>query len=220
MPLRCCTVAAPVIPCWRVCLGSRIIGLGSTRSVEGIQPGSLMSAIGNCHRPGSRNWLVGAWTSSARFTSSSHIESRRSVRPHVGPPKAKPVNAPVWASTMERTDREPGGKSFPMRLRPAGGRDISLVVYLRARAELERRKLDRTSSRVYSIHTIGGDYLKSREVIKRLKADGWAKVRQEGSHIQFRHKTKPGTVTVPHPESDLAIGTLKSIERQSGLKLR
>lgn len=66
----------------------------------------------------------------------------------------------------------------------------------------------------------GGDYLKSREVIKRLKADGWAIVRQEGSHIQFRHKTKPGTVTVPHPKLDLAVGTLKSIEKQSGLKLR
>ena len=62
--------------------------------------------------------------------------------------------------------------------------------------------------------------MKSREVIKRLKADGWAEVRQEGSHIQFRHETKPGTVTVPHPKSDLAIGTLKSIEKQSGLKLR
>nr|WP_238542184.1 type II toxin-antitoxin system HicA family toxin [Sphingomonas sp. PAMC 26621] len=54
----------------------------------------------------------------------------------------------------------------------------------------------------------------------RLKQDGWAPVRQEGSHIQFRHPTKPGTVTVPHPKSDLAIGTLKSIEKQSGVKLR
>lgn len=62
--------------------------------------------------------------------------------------------------------------------------------------------------------------MRSREVIKRLKADGWAEVRQEGSHIQFRHDTKPGTVTVPHPKSDLAMGTLKSIEKQSGLKLR
>lgn len=62
--------------------------------------------------------------------------------------------------------------------------------------------------------------MKSREVIKRLKADGWAEVRQEGSHIQFRHETKSGTVTVPHPKSDLAIGTLKSIEKQSGLQLR
>jgi predicted RNA binding protein YcfA (HicA-like mRNA interferase family) len=44
--------------------------------------------------------------------------------------------------------------------------------------------------------------------------------RQEGSHIQFRHKSKAGTVTVPHPKSDMAIGTLKSIEKQSGVKLR
>lgn len=57
-------------------------------------------------------------------------------------------------------------------------------------------------------------------MIKRLKQDGWAEVRQEGSHIQFRHPTKPGTVTVPHPKADLAIGTLKSIEKQSGVNLR
>lgn len=62
--------------------------------------------------------------------------------------------------------------------------------------------------------------MRSREVIRRLKANGWAEVRQEGSHFQFRHPTKPGTVTVPHPKSDLAIGTLKSIERQSGVRLR
>lgn len=62
--------------------------------------------------------------------------------------------------------------------------------------------------------------MKSRDVIKRLKADGWDKVRQEGSHIQFRHPTKPGTVTVPHPKSDMGVGTLKSIEKQSGVKLR
>jgi len=40
-----------------------------------------------------------------------------------------------------------------------------------------------------------------------------------GSHHQFRHPTKPGLVTVPHPEADLPRGTLRSIERQSGLKL-
>lgn len=67
---------------------------------------------------------------------------------------------------------------------------------------------------------VGEAGLKSREVIKWLKADGWAEVRQEGSHVQLRHSIKPGTVTVPHPKSDLAIGTLKSIEKQSGLKLR
>ena len=39
----------------------------------------------------------------------------------------------------------------------------------------------------------------SRELIKRLKADGWYKVAQEGDHVQFKHPTKPGRVTVPHP---------------------
>jgi len=61
--------------------------------------------------------------------------------------------------------------------------------------------------------------MRSREVIKRIKADGWHEVRQTGSHKQFRHPTKPGTVTVPHPKSSLAIGTLKSIQKQSGVQL-
>jgi predicted RNA binding protein YcfA (HicA-like mRNA interferase family) len=61
--------------------------------------------------------------------------------------------------------------------------------------------------------------VKSREVIRKLKADGWHEVRQAGSHKQFRHPTKPGTVTVPHPKSDLGKGTLKSISKQSGIPL-
>jgi len=35
----------------------------------------------------------------------------------------------------------------------------------------------------------------------------------------FRHPTRPGTVTVPHPKKAIAPGTLHSIERQSGIKL-
>ncbi|HYI64096.1 MAG TPA: type II toxin-antitoxin system HicA family toxin [Allosphingosinicella sp.] len=62
--------------------------------------------------------------------------------------------------------------------------------------------------------------MRSRDVIGRLEADGWREVRQAGSHKQLRHAAKPGTVTVPHPKVELGIGTLKSIERQSGVKLR
>ena len=62
--------------------------------------------------------------------------------------------------------------------------------------------------------------MKSRDVIKRLRAAGWEMVRQVGSHQQFRHPDRPGTVTVPHPKADLAVGTLRSIERQSGVPLR
>lgn len=62
--------------------------------------------------------------------------------------------------------------------------------------------------------------MKSSEVIARLKLDRWVLVRVRGSHHHFRHPTKPGIVTVPHPYKDLPLGTLKSIERQARLKLR
>jgi predicted RNA binding protein YcfA (HicA-like mRNA interferase family) len=62
--------------------------------------------------------------------------------------------------------------------------------------------------------------LKSRDVIKKLKAAHWYVVRVTGSHHHFRHPDRSQVVTVPHPKADLPIGTLKSIERQSGLKLR
>jgi len=58
-------------------------------------------------------------------------------------------------------------------------------------------------------------------VIAKLQADGWQQVRQRGSHRQFQHPRKPGTVTVPdHGSKDLKIGTIKSIERQAGIRLR
>jgi predicted RNA binding protein YcfA (HicA-like mRNA interferase family) len=60
----------------------------------------------------------------------------------------------------------------------------------------------------------------SREVIQRLQADGWVLVRVKGSHHQYQHPTKPGTVTVKHPVKDYKPGTLKSMERQAGLTLR
>jgi predicted RNA binding protein YcfA (HicA-like mRNA interferase family) len=62
--------------------------------------------------------------------------------------------------------------------------------------------------------------MRSRDVIAALTRDGWKEVAQKGSHVQFKHPMKPGRVTVPHPERDIPIGTLKSIEKQSGLTLR
>jgi predicted RNA binding protein YcfA (HicA-like mRNA interferase family) len=62
--------------------------------------------------------------------------------------------------------------------------------------------------------------LSSRDVIRLLERAGWQEVRTTGSHHHFRHATRPGTVTVPHPVKDMPPGTVKSIERQSGVKLR
>lgn len=62
--------------------------------------------------------------------------------------------------------------------------------------------------------------MNSREIISALQRDGWVEVAQKGSHVQFKHPTKKGRITLPHPRRDVPRGTLKSIERQSGLKLR
>lgn len=60
--------------------------------------------------------------------------------------------------------------------------------------------------------------LSSREVIKILKADGWYQVNCVGDHVQFKHPTKKGRVTVTHPVKDIPLGTLRSIEKHSGIK--
>jgi predicted RNA binding protein YcfA (HicA-like mRNA interferase family) len=60
--------------------------------------------------------------------------------------------------------------------------------------------------------------MESRMIIKLLKQNGWYEIAKVGSHSQFRHPTKKGRVTVPHPKKDIPIGTLKSIERQSGIR--
>ncbi|TXT27586.1 MAG: hypothetical protein FD138_2734 [Planctomycetota bacterium] len=61
--------------------------------------------------------------------------------------------------------------------------------------------------------------MKVREVLRLIESDGWFLVRTTGSHRQFHHPTKPGTVTVAgQPHKTVPPGTLKSILRQAGLK--
>ncbi len=62
--------------------------------------------------------------------------------------------------------------------------------------------------------------MNSRDIVAAIEAAGWAHVATKGDHWQFKHPTLPGRVTVPHPKRDLPIGTLRSIEKQSGVKLR
>ena len=58
-------------------------------------------------------------------------------------------------------------------------------------------------------------------MIRELHADGWVQVRQRGSHRQFRHPTKHGTVMVPGAlGEDLHIELISSIMRQAGLERR
>ena len=52
-----------------------------------------------------------------------------------------------------------------------------------------------------------------------VQADGWTLVRQKGSHRQFHHPFKSGTVTV-FGKSNVEVppGTLNSVLKQAGLK--
>ncbi len=59
-----------------------------------------------------------------------------------------------------------------------------------------------------------------QQVLKQLKKDGWFIVDQVGSHVQLKHPVKQGRVTLQkHGNKDIPIGTLKSIAKQSGIKL-
>jgi predicted RNA binding protein YcfA (HicA-like mRNA interferase family) len=42
----------------------------------------------------------------------------------------------------------------------------------------------------------------------------------KGSHHQFKHPSKPGLVTVPHPRVEVALPTLRSFYRQAELPWR
>jgi predicted RNA binding protein YcfA (HicA-like mRNA interferase family) len=73
--------------------------------------------------------------------------------------------------------------------------------------------------KLYTFVCILSPVMQSREVIAAVKAAGWYEVAKRGSHVQFKHPTWPGRVTVPHPKRDIPKGTLRSIERQARIKL-
>ncbi len=61
--------------------------------------------------------------------------------------------------------------------------------------------------------------MKVRELIRLLEDDGWRLARTRGSHRQFKHPNKPGTVTVAGKTGvDVPPGTLSAILKQVGLK--
>jgi len=61
--------------------------------------------------------------------------------------------------------------------------------------------------------------MKVRDILRKLKDDGWYHHSTRGSHRQFKHPSKPGRVTVPvKPGDDLAVGTVASIYKQAGWK--
>jgi predicted RNA binding protein YcfA (HicA-like mRNA interferase family) len=60
--------------------------------------------------------------------------------------------------------------------------------------------------------------VKVRDLLKLIEKDGWYLSRTRGSHRQYHHPEKPGTVTVSgKPGADIPIGTLRSALKQAGL---
>ncbi len=61
--------------------------------------------------------------------------------------------------------------------------------------------------------------MKVRDVLKMIEDDGWYIVVTKGDHRQYKHRIKPGRVTIAgRLGDDLAAGTLNSILKQSQLK--
>jgi predicted RNA binding protein YcfA (HicA-like mRNA interferase family) len=61
--------------------------------------------------------------------------------------------------------------------------------------------------------------MKVRDLIRLLEEDGWNLARTKGSHRQYKHPMKKGTVTVAgQPSHDLPPGSLNSVLKQPQLK--
>ena len=59
----------------------------------------------------------------------------------------------------------------------------------------------------------------SRDIIKILKKNDWVLYSVRGDHHQFKSNIDGTKVTVPHPNKDLPLGTIKAIFRQAKIKL-
>ncbi|MHB1155507.1 MAG: type II toxin-antitoxin system HicA family toxin [Phycisphaerales bacterium] len=63
--------------------------------------------------------------------------------------------------------------------------------------------------------------MKYRDLARIIERDGWRLDRVVGSHMQYRHPAKPGTVTLSaggKMNKDVPPGTLNSVMKQAGLK--
>lgn len=60
--------------------------------------------------------------------------------------------------------------------------------------------------------------MNGKQIIKTLLANGFTELRVTGSHHILGNGARKVTVPV-HGASDVKVGTLKSIEKQSGVKL-
>ncbi|MEP6792901.1 MAG: type II toxin-antitoxin system HicA family toxin [Saprospiraceae bacterium] len=60
--------------------------------------------------------------------------------------------------------------------------------------------------------------MKSSELLRMLKQDGWFVVGHTGSHIIMRHQLKSGQLSIPfHGGKEIGLGILKAILRKENI---
>jgi mRNA interferase HicA len=61
--------------------------------------------------------------------------------------------------------------------------------------------------------------MKSSELLRLLKKDGWYEIRQTGSHITMAHSMKKGKILVPfHASKEVKKGLHNGILKEAGIK--
>jgi predicted RNA binding protein YcfA (HicA-like mRNA interferase family) len=61
--------------------------------------------------------------------------------------------------------------------------------------------------------------MKSGELVRLLKRDGWVVIRQSGSHMMMEHPTKKGQIVCPsHGSHEIGKGLENKIRKDAGLK--
>ena len=61
--------------------------------------------------------------------------------------------------------------------------------------------------------------MKSSELVRLLKKDGWLVVRQTGSHLIIEHPIKTGQIVCPyHGSHEVGKGLEKKIKKDAGIK--
>lgn len=63
--------------------------------------------------------------------------------------------------------------------------------------------------------------MKSSELLRLLKKNGWYEIRQRGSHKTMAHDEIKGKVSFPfHGSDEVPTGTLRSILKKAGISTR
>ncbi len=61
--------------------------------------------------------------------------------------------------------------------------------------------------------------MNAKDILRILKQNGFMQVSQRGSHIKLTKDDKL-TIVANHGKKDIPIGTVKQIEKDTGVKLR